>query len=189
MLGFNHLVLPLYLLPSHSPPQGILFVVDLHLRAHNLFNLSRVICYMAETQTDILIYRVKDSGLEVFLFEHRPDSVLTMPNQPQIADQIALEPVTAADGQVRQAVAIEADWHDIPSLRELIRTDYVVAKQKAKHHIKSIIPELPEMPHLDFEQGTYVAIKDAFKQVLPEQYAFLKELKDIVREKNQTRYV
>jgi hypothetical protein len=30
-----------------------------------------------------------------------------------------------------------------------------------------------------------VAVKEAFKRVLPEQYAFLKELKDIVSDKNQ----
>jgi hypothetical protein len=142
--------------------------------------------YIMATKTDLLIYRVKDTGLEVFLFEHHLDSVLTMPTQPQLADQIELEPVTDVNGQVRQAIAIEADWHDIPSLRALILTDYVIAKRKAKDHIKAI---LPEIPHLDFERGTYVAIKDAFKQVLPEQYSFLKELKTIVREKNQTKYV
>lgn len=145
---------------------------------------------MHPSGTDLLIYRVKDTGLEVFLFEHaaQPDSA--MPSVHHLAsetgDHISLEPVTDATGLVRNAIAIEADWHDIPSLRALIRTDYEVAKQKAKAHIKSM---LPDIPNLDFEQGTYVAIKDAFKQVMPEQYAFLKELKEIVREKNQTKYV
>ena len=41
----------------------------------------------------------------------------------------------------------------------------------------------------DFEKGTYVAVKEAFKRVLPAQYAFLKELKDIIADKNQAKSV
>ncbi len=145
---------------------------------------------MNQSGTDLLIYRVKDTGLEVFLLDSPTQSESVMPTVHNLTsatgDHISLEPITNTEGQVRNAIAIEADWHDIPSLRALIRTDYEVAKQKAKAHIKSM---LPEIPHLDLERGTYVAIKDAFKQVLPEQYAFLKELKQIVREKNQTKYV
>ena len=59
--------------------------------------------------------------------------------------------------------------------------DYRVAKEKAKQHIKSFLP--------DIEKGTYVAVKEAFKRVLPQQYAFIKELKDIVADKNQTKYI
>jgi hypothetical protein len=149
---------------------------------------------MQESRTDILIYRVKDSGLEVFLFEHHPDtdtanSAVSMSNTQLLTEShahIALEPITDDFGHVRQGIAVEADWHDIPSLRALMHTDYLVAKQKAKAHLKAF---LPEVPALDLEKGTYVAIKDAFKQVLPGQYTFLKELKDIVREKNQAKYV
>jgi hypothetical protein len=147
---------------------------------------------MQEPRTDILIYRVKDSGLEVFLFEHHtdaPNSAVPLSQFSTLTDthaHIELEPVTDQQGQVRKAIAIEADWHDIPSLRDLIHTDYLVAKEKAKAHLKAFLPEIPAV---DFEKGTYVAIKDAVKQAMPEQYQFLKELKDIVREKNQTRYV
>jgi hypothetical protein len=145
-------------------------------------------------RTDLLIYRVKDKGLEVFLLDQSSDQNTTMPSATSAMHQrittenghISLDPFIDASGQTRQAIAIEADWHDIPSLRQLMLVDYEVAKQKAKSRIKSILPELPT---IDFEKGTYVVIKDAFKQVLPEQYAFLKELKEIVREKNQTRYI
>jgi hypothetical protein len=34
-----------------------------------------------------------------------------------------------------------------------------------------------------------VAVKDVLKRVMPEQYAFLKELKDVVVEKNQAKYI
>jgi hypothetical protein len=141
-------------------------------------------------QHDVIIYRVREQGLEVFLVnptsEHPGAEATEMPTtagtiSPELinaANSIELETVTNADGQERKAIAIEADWHEIPSLRALMYEDYRVAKEKAKQHIKS---------HL--EKGTYITVKEAFKRVLPEQYAFLKELKDIVVDKNQTKYV
>jgi hypothetical protein len=40
----------------------------------------------------------------------------------------------------------------------------------------------------DIENGAYVTIKEALQQILPEhQYRFLKELKDILRERNSIR--
>jgi hypothetical protein len=138
-------------------------------------------------EMEVIIYRVGERGLEVFMV-HQDDT--TAENQPFVtptsgnddlsrfpAHRIELDPVTDAQGQARKAIAIEADWHEIPSLRALMYEDYRVAKEKAKLHLKSLIP--------DFEKGTYVAVKEAFKRVLPEQYAFLKELKDIVADKNQ----
>lgn len=140
---------------------------------------------------DVLIYRVGDQGLEVFLVdpkvsEHDAQQPLTAPVvanavPERFSNRIDLEPVTDINGASRKAVAIEADWHEIPSLRAMVYEDYRVAKEKAKEHIR-------QFTH-DLESGTYVAVKEAFKRVLPEQYAFLKELKDIVAEKNQTRYL
>lgn len=141
-------------------------------------------------QTDILIYRVRENGLEVFLLHQEqplgedalPSSVpTTHAHEHLTAKFIALDPVMDADGTERNAIAIEADWHEIPSLRALIYEDYRVAKEKAKQHLKNIL-----LPH---EGGAYVAVKEAFKRVLPAQYAFLKELKDIVSDKNQTKYI
>lgn len=138
---------------------------------------------------DVLIYRVKDKGLEVFLL-NAPQQGLTEnwqvmralePTQTALEHAIQLEPVVSADGETRQAFAIEADWHDIPSLRALIYEDLRVAKQKTKNKLKNIVPEM--------EQGAYFAIKEAFRKVMPDQYAALKELKDILLEKNQTTYV
>jgi hypothetical protein len=37
------------------------------------------------------------------------------------------------------------------------------------------------------KHGTYFAIKDAIKKVLPTQYAFLKELKEVITEKNSVK--
>lgn len=145
----------------------------------------------ANEQMDIIIYRVRESGLEVFLVNQdtsNPENgQLSAPTADENSPErlfnayIELDPVADINGEYRKAIAIEADWHEIPSLRALMYEDYRVAKEKAKLHIKSFLP--------DIEKGTYVAVKEAFKRVLPQQYAFLKELKDIVADKNQTKYI
>lgn len=145
----------------------------------------------ANEQVDVIIYRVSDNGLEVFLVNPNTQSELdSEPWQAPVAGEgtperlvncIELDAVVSPNGESRKAIAVEADWHEIPSLRALIYEDYRVAKEKAKQHIKNLLP--------DIEKGTFVAVKEAFKRVMPEQYAFLKELKDIVAEKNQTKYL
>ncbi|MFN0034256.1 MAG: hypothetical protein ACKVUS_04260 [Saprospiraceae bacterium] len=138
-------------------------------------------------QVDVLIYRVRESGLEVFLVDHESDGSLSAPFAEEATPEhfaahcIELDAVADADGQTRKAIAIEADWHEIPSLRALVYEDFRVAKEKARTHLK----------HLrgDFERGTYVAVKEAFKRVLPQQYAFLKELKEIIADKNQAKSI
>lgn len=142
-------------------------------------------------KVDVIIYRVRENGLEVFLADHKDventdNQLLKMHSDvekasEQFANIIELDPVTDQHGASRKAVAVEADWHEIPSLRALMYEDYRVAKEKAKQRIKNILPEM--------EKGAFVAVKVAFKRVMPEQYAFLKELKDIISDKNQTKYI
>lgn len=141
-------------------------------------------------QVDVIIYRVGEKGLEVFLVNpsektgsedqwKTPTAGEYSPHR--LVNCIELDPVTNAEGEARKAIAVEADWHEIPSLRALMYEDYRVAKEKAKLHIKSLLPDL--------DKGAFFAVKEAFKRILPEQYAFLKELKDIISEKNSTKYV
>lgn len=144
-------------------------------------------------QVDVFIYRVRETGLEVFLVnqdqQHRSEETQwkalsageDTPERLRQANCIELEPVTDANGESRKAIAIEADWHELPSLRALIYEDYRVAKEKARRKIKNLIPEM--------EKGAFFAVKEAFKRVLPEQYAFLKELKEVLIEKNSTKYL
>ncbi len=144
-------------------------------------------------QVDVFIYRVRETGLEVFLVnqdqQQLPDEAQwkalsagqDTPERLRQSNCIELEPVTGANGESRKAIAIEADWHELPSLRALIYEDYRVAKEKARLKIKNLIPEM--------EKGTFFAVKEAFKRVLPEQYAFLKELKEVLIEKNSTKYL
>ncbi|MFN0174087.1 MAG: hypothetical protein ACKVU0_05515 [Saprospiraceae bacterium] len=138
-------------------------------------------------QLDVIIYRVRENGLEVFLVNQESDGSLTAPFASDApADRLSaycieLDPVADANGDTRKAIAIEADWHEIPSLRALVYEDYRVAKEKARLHLKHLVDDL--------EKGTYVAVKEAFKRVLPQQYAFLKELKEIIADKNQAKSI
>ncbi|MCS6929170.1 MAG: hypothetical protein NZM43_06700 [Saprospiraceae bacterium] len=145
-----------------------------------------------QESVDLIVYRVRESGLEVFLVNKESGTsdseqtweTLTANSTPEDlarADGIELGPIHQEDGTARRAIAIEADWHELPSLRALIYEDYRVAKEKARERLRSLFP--------DIEKGAYFAIKEALKRVLPEQYAFLKELKEVLIEKNSTRYL
>ena len=141
-------------------------------------------------KVSLIIYRYAEKGLEIFLLNDAdednpvwsiPKSTLdharpgsAIPDQTNI---IELDPVETDDGGKCRAVAIEGDWHDIPSMRSLVKQDVEYVKDK----IKSVIPEL--------EKGTYVAVKEAFKKVLPHEYAMLKELKDILADRNLIKYL
>lgn len=140
---------------------------------------------MAESSVhDVLIYRVKNNGLEVFMVTHPDFESLQMPKGSLTAGEkqlsgcpvLHLEPFEMEGGELRQAFAVEADWHQIPSLRALIREDFEVAKDKLKLRLSGFLPSM--------ELGGFVVVKEAFKKAAPAQYAFLKELKDIVLEKN-----
>lgn len=135
-------------------------------------------------QVRLVIYRVNQKGLEVFLINNpEGKEKWTLPAgvlpgiQSEDKNHIQLEMVEGSDGMQHSALAIESDWHEIPSIRELIKTDVKIVKAELKQRI----PEL--------EQGSFVVVKEAFKKVLPHEYAMLKELKDIIRERNSIKYI
>jgi len=138
-------------------------------------------------QVRLVIYRVNQKGLEIFLVNNGQEewsipkgnlSEQSAPTHWVSAEKcIHLDDVECSDGQRRGALAIEGDWHEIPSIRGIIKQDVKIVK----HQIKQHIPEL--------EQGTYFAVKEAVKKVLPEEYQALKELKEILIDRNQAKYV
>ncbi len=131
----------------------------------------------------LIIYRIRQKGLEVFLVnqdlenddwqlpsvaQNRANTQFETPN-----DAIELEPI-AHEGNPKEAFAVEGDWHDIPSLKSLI-------KQDVKFVAGKVFEELEK-------NGSYFAVKDGVKKILPkEQYAFIKELKDIITEKKSVQ--
>lgn len=137
---------------------------------------------MEKNNANLLIYRVREQGLEVFMVEDAHGNS-TLP-QSQASSKLFAATLNNADGVIEleptdttKIVAIEADWHQIPSLKSLIAQDVDFVKET----FKEIVPNV-------MEKGTYFAVKEAFKKVLPNQYTALKELKDIIMERNMTNY-
>ncbi len=130
---------------------------------------------------NVVIYRIRQQGLEVFLVNKEMEggewrlpqtAVETMPENAvtKMDEHITLEPIQQHNGETHQAIAVEGDWHDMPSLKSLIKQDVL-------HVTDKLFEELEK-------HGTYWTIKEAVKKVMPSQYAFLKELKEVVTEKN-----
>jgi len=119
--------------------------------------------------------------LEIFLLNSPEGDKWDLPKGPVKADGshsllekdrfIELDPVQAGEGEREEAFAVEGEWHDIPSLKGMLYEDAIYLKDKIK----------------EMEKGTYLTIKDALKKVLPHQYEFLKELKDILTDRNSIK--
>lgn len=129
---------------------------------------------------NLVIYRFRERGLEVFMLNSSEDKAVwdlpegELDSQQQVTagpEMILLDPVEQEGGHKQQALAVEGDWHEIPSLKNMLYEDALQLKSKLK----------------DMEQGAYMTIKDALKNALPHQYQFLKELKDILTDRNSVR--
>lgn len=126
----------------------------------------------------LIVYRVNAKGLEILLLNNEvPEGQETwaLPQyslSAQTDAMIWLENINDNSGNSVRAVAIEGDWHDIPSIRSILKHDVELVKSK----IKSLLPQM--------ENGAYFSIKEAIKKVMPEEYKALKELKDIILDKN-----
>jgi hypothetical protein len=144
----------------------------------NLFDTVRVV-----------VYRFHEKGLEFFLVNSGLEEenwripftdIAKYPDQSvEVGDRfIALESNDNGDGTFSITCAIEGDWHDIPSIRKLIKEDIKLVHSKID---KYVIPEL--------EKGTYFALKEAFKKVMPNEYRILHELKDILLARNMLKNI
>lgn len=131
----------------------------------------------------VVIYRFHEKGLEIFLINNDMKEDADVWNLPQgfaeklkhsscFKNVISLDSDNEMDENTIKTVAIEGDWHDIPSIRGMLKHDIKL--------VKSIVKEnLPGS-----EKGAFFAIKEAFKKVMPQEYVALKELKDILFDRN-----
>ena len=117
----------------------------------------------------LIIYRFRERGLEVFLTQQSDEWGLPEGDlNTDSPDLIALEP--AADRE--EAVAVEGDWHEIPSLKQMLYEDAGELKERFK----------------ELESGTFLTVKDALKNRLsPGQVQFLRELLEVVTDRNSVR--
>ncbi len=129
----------------------------------------------------LIIYRFRERGLEVLLVPD--DNQWNLPEAPSSGSNhtvlmeddrlISLDPVHPEDGTTEKALAVEGDWHDIPSLKAMLYEDAMSLKGKIE----------------ELEHGSFVAVKEAIKKVLPHQYQLLKELKEVLVDRNLTKNI
>ena len=130
----------------------------------------------------VIIYRFHEKGLEIFLInnEMEKDSDIwklpeglsnTLRNDGKLS-VIDLESVVDDKGQKIKTLAIEGDWHDIPSIRGMLKHDIKLFKSIVKENLPGS------------EKGAYFAVKEALKKVLPHEYKAMKELREILFDRN-----
>lgn len=134
----------------------------------------------------LVIYRFHQKGLEIFLvnsdLENDPD-VWRLPdcNRDKLTTQIDIDEIIeidlADDGVAGRIVAVEGDWHTMPSIRGLIKHDVKVAKSLVKEALPGI------------EKGTFFAFKEGIKKTMPAEYKALKELKDVLIDRNTVKNI
>ncbi len=91
---------------------------------------------------------------------------------PQLSSLVHLETQSDEEGNLIATLAISAEELYQPSVRSLLKEDVRLAK------------ELWQAILLTAEKGSYVAIKEAFKKALPNEYRLLRELKDVITHRN-----
>ncbi len=130
-----------------------------------------------------IIYRCHEKGLEVFLINPELDKDKDLWRLPsgylessKLANGIELDGLRDHNGQDIKTIAVEADWHQIPSIRGII-----------KHDVKRLKSKIKKISGL--EGCNYLHVKDALKQVMPQEYKVLKELKDIIVDRNMVSVI
>lgn len=118
----------------------------------------------------LIIYRFRERGLEVFMTRQSEEWGLPGGEVDMDDDREYLELEPSADRE--EAFAVEGDWHEIPSLKQMLYEESGELAERLK----------------DIEQGAFVSIKEALKHSLtPGQVEFLRELRDVITDRNSLR--
>lgn len=133
----------------------------------------------------LIVYRIHEKGLEVLLTQPSEREGYWALYNAQISGHLkgehpentAFIELDASSEFGAQALAIEADWHDLPKVRNLIKNDLTFVTEA----IASKIPDL--------ENSAYVVVKEAFKKLMPQEYELIKELKDVILDRNAVRNI
>ena len=138
----------------------------------------------------VIIYRMAEKGLEILLIKDEGDPnghKWSLPNGFVQTENINEEYITLDDFENKtntptsdntaRTVAFEKDEHDLPSFRSLLLNDVHYVTKRLKDYL------------VEYDEATYVSIKEAVKKVLPDEYAKLKELKDILSDRNSVKNI
>lgn len=135
----------------------------------------------------LVVYRFHEKGLEVFLvnsdLKNDPD-VWNLPNCDTVclADKFEEEDFIEIDieegkSQAKRLIALEGDWHTMPSIRGLVKHDVKLAKNMVKEALPGI------------DKGAFFAVKEVVKKLMPEEYMAIKELKDVLVDRNSVKNI
>ncbi|MEM1359402.1 MAG: hypothetical protein AAGF89_14445 [Bacteroidota bacterium] len=118
----------------------------------------------------LIIYRFRERGLEVFLLNQSDEWGIPGGDLDMESGQELIELDMNDDRE--EAVAVEGDWHEIPSLKQMLYEESSEFAERLR----------------DVEGGTFVTIKEALKSHLStNQVAFLRELRDVITDRNSVR--
>ena len=130
----------------------------------------------------LVVYRFHEKGFEIFLINselQQDPNVWKLPKLDliKLADLKKSGDYIEIEVEGEKIIAIEGDYHNIPSIRGLIKHDIRVVKSLVKDAVPGI------------EKGAFVAFKESFKTLLPHQYKAIKELKEVLIESNSIRNI
>ena len=134
----------------------------------------------------LVVYRFHEKGLEIFLINSdlkNDPEVWKLPNcdTSKLIEKFNNEDFIEIDidnkSEARKIIALEGDWHTMPSIRGLIKHDVKV--------VKNIVKEA--LPGID--KGAFFAFKEVVRKTMPAEYSALKELKDILIDRNSVKNI
>ncbi|MCE2790548.1 MAG: hypothetical protein LW630_11640, partial [Saprospiraceae bacterium] len=107
----------------------------------------------------VVIYRFHEKGLEIFLIPNEMQNDNDIWRIPEGMSQgiqssteenrvISLDSTIDEHGREIRTLAIEGDWHDIPSIRGMLKHDVKLVKSLVKENLPGS------------EKGTYFAVKE-----------------------------
>lgn len=135
----------------------------------------------------LVVYRFHEKGLEIFLvnsdLKADPD-VWKLPNCDvvRLSDQLEEDQFIEIDieegkSSAKRLIAIEGDWHTMPSIRGLVKHDIKLAKDIVKKALPGI------------DKGAFFGVKETVKKLMPEEYKALKELKEVLVDRNSVKNI
>ena len=134
----------------------------------------------------LVVYRFHEKGLEIFLVNSdltKDPDVWKLPNcdtdrlNVQLEEDDFIEIDIEGQSQANKIIAVEGDWHTMPSIRGLVKHDVKI--------VKSMVKEA--LPGLD--KGAFFAFKEVVKKAMPDEYKALRELKDVLIDRNSIKNI
>lgn len=134
----------------------------------------------------LVVYRFHEKGLEIFLVNSdlkNDTDVWKLPNcdTEQLVHKFEGDDIIEIDitGETpaNRIIAVEGDWHTMPSIRGLVKHDIKMAKSMVKEALPGI------------DKGAFFAFKEVVRKLMPEEYNALKELKDVLVDRNSVKNI